>query len=180
MPWSVVGNSLGGTLAVRAAQSGRFKPAAIATLGAPAQAHPSWKAVLRELESLPALWRYRPYVRSWRETLPAYGAFRRHDFPVRTPGRSYLDEVVAALDILPFPRPPICPVRLIQGDRDAVALPRQSQAWAEGLARMGGHVEFVLLPGIGHLDVAVHPAAIASALDFVEAAVMAHPTETVP
>lgn len=170
LPWVLVGNSLGGVLSVRAAQLGLLAPAGVAALAAPAHLRLGARTYLGEVRSLLAgpLWAYRAYVRRTWEVLPAFGPFRRDDFPVRVTAGDYLAAVAAVINAEPPATPPACPVLLLQGERDAVARLDETRAWAGALAAAGTAVEIVVLPGVGHLDVAVQPAAIAATLAFAE------------
>jgi pimeloyl-ACP methyl ester carboxylesterase len=150
----LLGQSIGGSLALDALARGTQVDAAVA-VSAPAS-----------LEQLGSVWGelamfIRPTIyHSLRygtlfELLPAFGRFRRSDFPVRVPkGRSYtevLRELVRALE-LPARlrmRPTSSPVLLVQGARDTIVPAGQAIALREAL---GDSAMLLLAPGIHHLD----------------------------
>lgn len=158
LPWVLLGNSLGGALSLRALAEGRVQPKGVIGVGVPSRLELGWAMTLAELPSLfsAAMRSYRPYVRTWTEVLPAFGAFRREDFPVRCDVEPYLAGVQALINRPWGALAPEARVYLVQGARDAVARARDSRAWARQLAARGALVDLEVIAGIGHLDVMLH------------------------
>ncbi|GEM_PF-5804376 len=162
IPWFLLGNSLGGALALRAVcepHGGLLPmPAGVIGVGMPTRIHRGLRTTLGELPNLlsPAMRSYRPHVKRWHEVFPAFGSFRRDEFPLRSDRPNYLDAVEALLN-----RPwegvtPSCPVLLVQGARDAVARSAETQRWVSALRERGATVSFEIVKTAGHLDVMLH------------------------
>lgn len=159
LPWVLLGNSLGGALAVRAVAEGRLRPAGVVAIGMPVRLHRDPWMTLGEIPSLlsPAMRSYRAHVRGWREVFPAFGSFRRDDFPVRSDRAPYLDAVAAVLNRPWAEVPREVPVLMVQGRRDAVARLADTQAWVAAMRAHGADVSLEVIPEIGHLDVMLSP-----------------------
>ncbi|MNR81104.1 2-succinyl-6-hydroxy-2,4-cyclohexadiene-1-carboxylate synthase [compost metagenome] len=157
-PWLLVGNSLGGALALRAAAEADLRPAGVIGIGMPTQFQLGLQSVFGEFPSLlsPAMLRYRRYVESWREVFPAFGGFRRDDFPVRSDRPVYLDAVAAVLNRPWSTFRPDFPILLVQGRRDAVARLADTQRWVDATRARGADVTLEVLRQVGHLDVMLH------------------------
>ncbi len=155
LPWILVGNSLGGALSMRAVAETPLRPAGVIGIGMPTRLQLGWRSIWGELPSLlsPAMLSYREHVTSWKEVFPAFGAFRREDFPVRCDRNAYLDAIAAVLNRSWEITPPEIPVLLVQGSRDAVARAAETRLWVERMRQLGADVTLSVLPRVGHLDV---------------------------
>lgn len=179
-PWILLGNSLGGSLALRALAEGRLAPAGVIGIGMPTRLHRDGWSVLGECPSLfsRAMRSYRSHVTSWREVYPAFGRFRRDEFPVRCDRDDYLDAVAAVLNRPWDHLEARAPAVLIQGTRDAVARLRETHAWVERMGDRGFPVQLTALRGLGHLDVMLNPRVHAAALDWAERFLRGESVET--
>jgi alpha-beta hydrolase superfamily lysophospholipase len=170
IPWFLFGNSLGGSLALRASARDLLSPAGVVAVGMPTRLHRDLRTPLGELPSLlsRAMRSYRPHVTSWREVFPAFGAFRRDEFPVRCDRPAYLDAVEAVLNRPWNPLPSNLPVLMIQGARDAVARLSETRRWAAEHQAAGTPLTLEAIPGVGHLDVMLHDTVRTTALDWLD------------
>ena len=166
LPWMLVGNSLGGALSMRAVAEASLRPAGVIGIAMPTRLQLGLRSTCGEIPSLlsPAMLSYRSYVSSWKDVFPAFGAFRREDFPVRCDRSQYLEAVAAVLNRPWKNNPPKVPVLLVQGQRDAVARLGQTRSWVEARRQEGADVTFTVIPRVGHLDVMLSPRVHAAAL----------------
>lgn len=171
IPWFLLGNSLGGSLALRATQQERLRPQGVVTVGTPVFLRRGWRMAVGELPSLcsPAMRGYRAHVGSWREVFPAFGAFRRDEFPIRCDRKAYLDAVAAVLNqAWEPPASDAPPTLMIQGRRDAVARLAETQAWVAERQEAGMSISLEAVSGVGHLDVMLHDQIQAQILDWLD------------
>lgn len=172
IPWFLLGNSLGGSLALRAVMEERLRPHGVVTVGMPVTLHRDWAMVFGEIPSLfsRAMRGYRAHVGSWREVFPAFGPFRRDEFPVRCDRTVYLD-AVAALINRPWGTARLdARVLMIQGRRDAVARLNETQAWVAERQAAGSPLTLEAVPGVGHLDVMLESSVQTSVLRWLDGA----------
>lgn len=178
IPWFLLGNSLGGSLALRAVLQERLQPRGLVTVGTPVFLHRGWRLAIGELPSLcsPAMRGYRAHVGSWREVFPAFGAFRRDEFPIRCDREAYLDAVATVLNQTWGPPAPAAPPTLmIQGQRDAVARLAETRAWIAERQAAGMPIHLEAVPGVGHLDVMLHGGIQEKILDWLDSQLARNP-----
>jgi alpha-beta hydrolase superfamily lysophospholipase len=165
-PWLLVGNSLGGALSMRAVAETSLRPTGLIGIGMPTRLQLGLGSTCGEIPSLlsPAMLSYRSYVTSWKAVFPAFGPFRRGEFPVRCDRPQYLEAVAAVLNRPWESHPPETPVLLVQGQRDAVARLGQTRSWVETMRQGGANVALSVIPRVGHLDVMLSPRVHAAVL----------------
>ncbi len=168
LPWFLLGNSLGGSLALRATAARLLRPRGVVTIGMPTHLHRDVLTPLGELPSLAsrAMRSYRPHVASWKEVFPAFGNFRRTEFPVRCDRPVYLDAVEAVLNRPWEALPREIPVLMVQGTRDAVARLAETRRWVADAQAQGAAIALEAVPGVGHLDVMLDPRIQRAVLDW--------------
>ncbi len=166
LPWFLVGNSLGGALALRVAAEAPLQPAGVMAIAMPTRLRVGLSTLCGEAPSLfsPALRGYRRYVKRWREVYPSFGSFRRAEFPVRCDRPSYMDAVSAVLNRPRDGFRPDLPILLVQGQRDAVARLCETRRWVADAHARGVAVSLSTVPGVGHLDVMLSPRVHAAVL----------------
>jgi alpha-beta hydrolase superfamily lysophospholipase len=168
LPWFLLGNSLGGSLALRATAARLLRPHGVVTIGMPTQFHRDLRTPLGEIPSLAsrAMRSYRTHVASWKEVFPAFGPFRRAEFPVRCDRPDYLDAVAAVLNRPWEALPGEIPVLMVQGTRDAVARLAETRRWVAAARAQGAELALQAVPGVGHLDVMLDPRIQRAVLDW--------------
>lgn len=177
LPWVLVGNSLGGALALRAVCETPLRPSGVIAVGMPTRLALGLGSMLEEVPSLlsPAMRSYRAHVAGWREVFPAFGPFRRDEFPVRCDRPRYLDAVAEVLNRPWDDYRADVPIRLIQGNRDAVARLDETRAWVGERQNAGNDVALDVVPGVGHLDVMLDPRVQAAAIGWATGRVAGFP-----
>ncbi len=165
----VVGQSLGGSLALDLAARSKAV-GRVATISAPASLRLSGTKLLVELKAFFGLSLYRPlaYGNPW-EILPAAGAFKRAEFPIRMAGdRPYVRIFAETLAELDLPRrlreARGCPVLLLHGKDDGVIPVVQAHALAESL---GESAELKVYPGVSHMNPLFHRKVVRELVDWI-------------
>jgi alpha-beta hydrolase superfamily lysophospholipase len=175
-PRVVLGQSLGGALALD--RSARGAPEPVACVSAPhaLDVRPT-RWALGELRALlhPAAYRAFGQAGIW-GALPAFGSFKRAEFPVRLPPGEearpggYLGafaralEAMRLLEHLAEPDAPLPRVLLLQGEADAVVPADQARALATAA---GQSATLRVFPGVHHLDPLFHPGVLDTLLGWL-------------
>ncbi|HOX47239.1 MAG TPA: alpha/beta hydrolase [Myxococcota bacterium] len=182
-PRALLGQSLGGALALDRATRGAPEPVACVSAAHALEVRPA-RWALGELGALlhPAAYRAFGQAGVW-GALPAFGPFKRTEFPVRLPpgeaGRpgGYLGAFARALEAMRLlgrlaePDAPLPRLLLLHGEADAVVPADQARA----LARAAGPAATLhVFPGVHHLDPLFHQGVLDALLGWLTA------TSTIP
>jgi surfactin synthase thioesterase subunit len=135
-PYELIGYSLGGLLALQASSLNTLEPRRIVILALPLRIKLSFRFLWNELLTLFNRSFYRQWrAYGWRESIPAFGSFRRRSFPLRLDSRfhgSYPEMV----DHLLQDQAPLALINasshnylLVFGKRDALASKNDIGQW---------------------------------------------------
>lgn len=155
----VIGHSLGGSLALKAARANAERIAGLILISAPVTLAADAAGLFAEMRSAtrPAVWQQIAMYGGW-GLLPAIGPFKRKTYPIRLldQDKNYIvqvGQVIADLGLNHVDRSLSIPLLLIYGTGDLIV--REDDAKA--IARVHSNAEQMLVEGATHFSTIIEP-----------------------